>query len=94
MIDSALRGAGLRVDAVRSVDEIGVYKTDPRVYAMLDEMAPRDATLFVSSNGWDAEGAKRAGRTVCFIDRGGRGPAVEPDMRVASLAEMAARAAP
>jgi 2-haloacid dehalogenase len=90
MIESALRSAALRVDEIRSVDEVRVYKPDPRVYRMLDELAPAEATLFVSSNGFDAEAAKRTGRTVCFVDRGGAQPAAEPDIRVRSLAEVAA----
>jgi 2-haloacid dehalogenase len=94
MIESALWGADLTVDDIRSVDELRVYKPDPRVYGMLDEMAPIEATLFVSANGWDADGAKRSGRSVCWIDRGGARPEVEPDLLVSSLAELAERVAP
>jgi 2-haloacid dehalogenase len=94
MIASALRAAGLAVDRVRSVEEVGVYKPDPRVYAMLDELAPRDRTLFVSANGWDAEGARRAGRTVCRVARGPAPPGPTVDLEVASLAELGARVAP
>jgi len=94
MIERALQHAGLSVDRVRSVEEVRVYKPDPRVYALLAEMAPAEATLFVSSNGFDAEGAKRSGCTVCFIDRGGARPALRPDMEVRSLAELAERIAP
>ena len=88
MIESALEAAGLEVDRILSADEVGVYKTDPRVYALLDGEAPREATLFVSSNGWDAEGARRDGRTVVWIDRGGGPPGVEPDYRIHSLSEV------
>jgi len=94
MIESALRAAALTVDAVRSVDQVRAYKTDPRVYRMLDEMAPVDATLFVSANGWDAAGAKGTGRKVCWVDRGGPQPAAAPDLHVRSLAELAERVAP
>lgn len=94
MIERAVQHAGLSVDHVRSVEDVRVYKPDPRVYALLDDLAPAEATLFVSSNGFDAEGAKRSGRTVCFIDRGGARPALEPDMQVRSLAELAERIAP
>ncbi len=94
MIEAALRAGGLRVDRVRSVEEVRVYKPDPRVYALLDDMAPRAETLFVSSNGFDAEGAKRDGRTVCYIDRGGATPGLAPDLKVRSLAELAANVAP
>lgn len=89
MVESALGAAGLVVDDVLSVDQIRAYKPDPRVYALLDAVAPADAALFVSSNGFDAEGAKRAGRTVCFVDRGGSAPGIAPDLQVRSLAELA-----
>jgi 2-haloacid dehalogenase len=88
MIESALEAAGLEVDRILSADDVGVYKTDPRVYALLDGEASREATLFVSSNGWDAEGARREGRTVAWIDRGGEPPGVEPNYRIHSLSEV------
>ena len=90
MIRSAVDAAGLPIDEVRSVDEVRVYKPDPRVYALLDSMAPRERTLFVSSNGWDVDGCKRTGRTVAYIDRGGKGPMERPDLRLSSLQELAA----
>ena len=85
MIRSALDAAGLQPDELHSADEVRAYKTDPRVYALL----PRDDTLFVSGNGWDAEGAKRYGLKVAWIDRGGPAPGVAPDLHVHSLAELA-----
>jgi 2-haloacid dehalogenase len=88
MIRQALEAGGLAVDRILSADDVGVYKTDPRVYALLDAEAPRGRTLFVSSNGWDAEGARRDGRTVAWIDRGSDPPGVAPNYRVASLPEV------
>jgi 2-haloacid dehalogenase len=88
MIRAALAAAQLSPDEVRSVDEVRVYKPDSRVYELLDDLAPRERTLFVSSNGWDAEGCKRTGRSVAWIDRGAPPPAVEPDVRVRSLSEL------
>jgi 2-haloalkanoic acid dehalogenase type II len=88
MIRAALLHADLEVDAVRSADTVNVYKPDPRVYALLDELAPRDRTLFVSSNGWDAEGAKRDGRTVAFLERGNPPPGIAPDLRAKSLRDL------
>jgi 2-haloacid dehalogenase len=93
MIRSALDAASLQIDEVRSVDEVRVYKPDPRVYALLDRMAPRDRTLFVSSNGWDVDGCKKTGRTVAYVDRGGAPPTRAPDLRVTSLEEVARQAA-
>ena len=90
MIRAALEAARLPVDEVRSVDEVCVYKPDPRVYALLDAMAPSERTLFVSSNGWDVDGCKRTGRTVAYVDRGGTPPAEQPDARVSSLQHLAA----
>jgi 2-haloacid dehalogenase len=89
MIRAALQAARLPIDEVRSVDEVRVYKPDPRVYALLDTMAPRDRALFVSSNGWDVDGCKRTGRIVAYVDRGGAAPTQTPDFRVSSLAELA-----
>ena len=94
MIRAALSAAELAVDFVRSAAEVRVYKPDPRVYALLDELGPREETLFVSANGWDAEGAKRDGRTVAFLERGGAGPGLEPDLRLPSLTALAERLAP
>ena len=88
MIAAALEAGGLEVDRILSADDVGVYKTDPRVYALLDSEADRGRVLLVSSNGWDADGARREGRTVAWIDRGGEPPATPPNYRVRSLAEV------
>ena len=88
MITRALRAARIDVDRILSADDVHAYKTDPRVYALLDAEAGPPRTLFVSSNGWDADGAQRTGRTVAWIDRGGDPPALTPRYRVASLTEV------
>ena len=88
MIRRALEAGSLQVDRILSADDVRVYKTDPRVYGLLDAEANRARTLFVSSNGWDADGAHRDGRTVAWIDRGGEPPATPPNHRVASLSEV------
>lgn len=85
MIRSAVDAAGLPIDEIRSADEVKAYKTDPRVYAL----APKGTTLFVSGNAWDADGAKKYGHDVAFIDRGGPPPVTPVDVRVRSLAELA-----
>ena len=86
MIRAALAAADLEVDDVFSADDVRAYKPDPKVYALLR----REATLFVSANGWDAEGAKRSGLTVAWIDRGTPPPGLAPDLHVHSLGELAA----
>lgn len=73
MLEPLVQGSGLQFDAILSVDAVGVYKPSPEVYelavARLD-MA-RDEIGFVSSNCWDALGAKAFGFTVFWINRGG-----------------------
>jgi 2-haloacid dehalogenase len=58
-------------DAVLSVDALRVYKPDPRVYQMAVERLgiPRERVGFVSSNGWDAAGAKAFGFNVVWVNR-------------------------
>ncbi|MCA1829448.1 MAG: HAD-IA family hydrolase, partial [Myxococcales bacterium] len=86
MIRSAVDAAGLPIDEIRSADEVKAYKTDQRVYALV----PKGTTLFVSGNAWDADGAKKYGHDVAFIDRGGPAPTLAPNVRVRSLTELAA----
>jgi len=71
MIEPLVRSSGLRFDAVLSVDEVKVYKPDPQVYQLaVDRLrVPREAIGFVSSNGWDAVGAKSFGFRVFWINR-------------------------
>ena len=90
MIESAVAAGGLKVDRILSADDVGVYKPDPRVYALLDSQSDRSRVLFVSSNGWDVEGARRVGRNVAWIDRGSAPPAIAPTHRFESLSGVAA----
>lgn len=64
-------GIGEFLETVISVDEIGVYKPDPRGYAHVEKRLglARDEILFVSSNGFDIAGAKAHGFTVARIER-------------------------
>lgn len=59
------------LEAVISVDEIGVYKPDPRGYRHVETRLglERDEILFVSSNGFDIAGAKAHGFRVARIAR-------------------------
>lgn len=76
MLHAAVACSGLsaRLDAVLSVETVGVYKPHPRVYQLaVDrlEVAP-EAICFVSSNGWDAAGAAAFGLRVVWLNRAGR----------------------
>jgi 2-haloacid dehalogenase len=88
MIAKALEENSLVVDHILSADDVRVYKTHPRVYALLDKQAVQDRTLFVSSNGWDVDGARRGARITAWIDRGGDPPQIPPAYRVTSLSEI------
>jgi 2-haloalkanoic acid dehalogenase type II len=94
MIRAALGAAGINVDFVLSADQVKQYKPDRQVYALLDQLGPAEETLFVSANGWDAEGAKKCNRLVAFLERGNAGPNLEPDLRAASLSALALQIAP
>jgi 2-haloacid dehalogenase len=75
MLDSAVRHNGLEsfLTAIISVDRVKTYKPSPRVYALGPEILnlPASEILFVSSNWWDAAGAKAFGYTVCWCNRAG-----------------------
>jgi 2-haloacid dehalogenase len=90
MIARALEANLLSVDKILSAEDLRVYRTDPHFYALLDAEASRPHALIVSGNSWEADGARRAGRVVAWIDRGGEPPATEPDYRLKSLSEVAA----
>src|ERR1700676_5215508 len=63
-----------------SVDRVKTYKPSPLVYALACEvlsLAPQDI-LFVSSNSWDAAGAKAFGYKVCWCNRSQAGPDRSP----------------
>jgi 2-haloacid dehalogenase len=71
MLDPLVKNSGLRFDAVISVDELKTYKPAPRVYELAVQKlrAPKDRIGFVSSNCWDALGAKSYGFEVYWINR-------------------------
>jgi 2-haloacid dehalogenase len=59
------------LDQVLSVEDVGVFKPDPRVYQLAVDrlgIAP-EAICFMSSNGWDAVGAAAFGFRVVWVNR-------------------------
>lgn len=75
MLASAVASAGIgaHLAAVLSVEDVGVFKPDARVYALACDrlrIAPA-AAAFVSSNDWDAAGAARFGFCAVWVNRAG-----------------------
>jgi 2-haloacid dehalogenase len=75
MLNGAVQSAHLTklLDTVISVESIGVYKPDMRVYQMvLDHFkCATDQVLFVSSNGWDIAGSCSFGFNTLWVNRTG-----------------------
>ena len=75
MLAAAVESAGIgdRLDAVLSVEDVGVFKPARAVYDLVGArlgLAP-EAVLFVSSNGWDAGFAAAYGFRTLWVNRAG-----------------------
>jgi 2-haloacid dehalogenase len=73
MLNALARNSGLThvLDATISVDSKKIFKPSPDAYALIEStlgVAPAEV-LFVSSNPWDACGAKAFGLKVAWIER-------------------------
>lgn len=84
---------GKLLDAVLSVDSIGVYKPDRRVYQLaVDRLnIAANAISFQSSNAWDAYAASAFGMRVVWCNRYNQRPERlkgNPDRVISSLAEL------
>ncbi|NCF10194.1 MAG: haloacid dehalogenase type II [Gammaproteobacteria bacterium] len=94
MIDAAVASAGLGdlLDAVLTVDPLGIYKPDPSVYRLaLDRFGvPVERIAFMSSNAWDAAAAADFGMTVVWVNRFGQPPERLPGTPVAELTSLEA----
>jgi 2-haloacid dehalogenase len=73
MLAPLVQQSRLQFDAVLSVDEVKVFKPDPQVYELVLKKIdlPRQSIGFVSSNCWDALGAKSFGFSAYWINRSG-----------------------
>ncbi|WP_282093963.1 haloacid dehalogenase type II [Epibacterium ulvae] len=73
MLGAASRSAGIahHLDALLSVDTVGVFKPDARVYDLVEAHfgCTKQDVLFVSSNGWDAGCATGYGFTTAWVNR-------------------------
>jgi 2-haloacid dehalogenase len=78
MLASAVEGSwlGALLDEVISVEDVGVFKPDPRVYQFaLNRLGVAAADVsFQSSNAWDAYGASAFGMRVVWCNRYGQKP--------------------
>jgi len=73
MLNALVRNTHLDrvLDAVISVDAKKIFKPNPQAYTLIEErlgVGPREV-LFISSNPWDACGAKSFGLNVAWIER-------------------------
>jgi 2-haloacid dehalogenase len=73
MLNALVRNSGLDrvLDATISIDSQKIFKPSPDAYALIEstlDVPPTDV-LFVSSNPWDACGAKAFGLNVAWIER-------------------------
>lgn len=93
MLEPLVAQSGLRFDAVLSVDELKIFKPAPEVYALAVKRLAVDASRigFISSNCWDALGAKAFGFRAFWINRG-NAPldrlGVRPDAMLKTLGEL------
>lgn len=97
MLQAAVSNAGIaqQLDAVLSVEDVGAFKPDPRVYQLAVDRLGLEAReiCFVSSNAWDAFAAKAFGMRVVWCNRFGQAPERIPDLpdaQVKRLSELPA----
>lgn len=73
MLEAAVKSAGIGalLDAVLSVEDVKVYKPNPRVYRLpVEALGLGESEMaFVSSNGWDAVAAARFGYRAIWVNR-------------------------
>ena len=78
MLAAGARSAGIDglLDAILSVEEVGIFKPEPRVYRLAVERlgVAADAIAFQSSNAWDVHGAACFGLRPVWINRFGAPP--------------------
>lgn len=76
MLDAAVSSSGLSdlLDASLSIEDVGIYKPDPKVYQLaVDRLGVETTDIsFQSSNRWDIAGAKAFGFRCVWINRFGQ----------------------
>jgi len=93
MLEDAVQSAGIGpfVDAIISVEEVGVFKPDPKVYQRaVDRLAVAAGQIcFLSSNAWDAYAASAFGMRVVWCNRYGQRPERLPGAPEAQIGTLA-----
>ena len=92
MLEDAARHAGILdlLDDVLSVESVGVFKPDPRVYQYAaDQLGaePRQVA-FMTANAWDAHGAASFGLSVVWVNRFGQPAEKLPGTPAATLGSL------
>jgi len=76
MLEAAVKNSGIEdlIEKNFSVEEVGIFKPDPRVYRIaVDGLKVRpEEIVFQSSNAWDAAGASAFGFKVAWVNRFGQ----------------------
>ncbi len=97
MLDAAVKSAGLDalLDAVLSVEEVGIFKPHPSVYRLAVERLGISARRisFQSSSAWDAVAAAQFGFKAAWCNRFGQPRerlTAEPHAEIKTLAELPA----
>ena len=94
MLAAAAANSGIAdlLDAILSVEEVGVFKPHPSVYRLPAERLgfPPGDMCFVSSNGWDAHAAKAFGYRVLWCNRFGQAPERIPEVPDGQIETLAA----
>lgn len=95
MLDAAVKNSNIEdlIDANLSIEEVGIFKPDPKVYQLaVDRLGVQAGEIiFQSSNAWDAAGASAFGFNVAWINRFGQRPERlpgKPDFEIKTLMEL------
>ncbi|MDF1719673.1 MAG: haloacid dehalogenase type II [Minwuia sp.] len=96
MLEAAVANAGIGdlLDAVLTVESVGVFKPHPSVYELAGKAfgLPAGEMSFQSSNGWDAYAAKAFGFQVVWVNRFGQAEEripQTPDLQISDLTGLA-----
>lgn len=85
-------GLGPYLDAVLSIEAVGVYKPAPAVYALAQDRFGVEAfrLAFMTANAWDAAGAASAGLHTVWVNRFDQPPEQLPAQPAVQIPELSA----